>query len=1653
MPGKFFRRNSQKAGPTNPAVSRENSKKLSTGKDTSALLTLFPPTSNFSGNFREFLLSLREYLNKNSPELTHLLDVGSIEKGKLTVLSIKKEKKLSQTKLDVVKAKNRQIMSDNERLDILASKTFQVILGNLSTESVRRIQEKIAEGIPSIPASGLVLATMDYVPQNWDDFLADRDVTHLWTAIRATHIGCTVGIPVLDMIEYTIGMLTLVQDKGQTPSQFQQVLEQTNSGLVNVGTGALKPLPEFIMAGILFRNLSHEYAEVQNYLVNQCLMGVLTFPKTTAEVLTVVEKYVSENKKVFLQQNLDRDILADSPLKRKLDQAEVEKKKLLKTVESLKSELASSHSNSKTSTQHYNPKGSSLSTTSITQPPKEAKPSRPCGHCGEMHYAFYCDKLTKEQRKDNLDRWMSAQKSKLSTPKSDKSVKFNKSAKVLFTKSSYDDDDPLSEHFVRGDHASNSDLETAVDEIGIAVERRNIDLFFTGEATEYIDGPPAEYLEDESSDESITSKELRAKVHTVLSTGDSEFDKIISSSIERNSTAELRCMLKTAYMATIPKNEKLCAISRAYPDCLILDPGSQVSIAKDKFYVTNIRNCRQVRINNERKISQVGTNAIFGDMLYDPTFIANLLSMSEILDRGMDVAWVSARQVFIVSHPVSDRTIEFVRVGGLWVADATSFIDVQDYEVHFNSVDDRMRHFSNRANTQAKLAYDFMNARQLSVKDASSLVQSIVGSPLSAIDFKRADFIWGPAESLNSRHKTTKPDPIDVESHLSSITSVGVSVDLMFIHEMVFLVSQSTPLNIKQCTTLKSRKRPELLQALSKQLALFKRYNRNVEILLSDGEGGIVALDKRVDELQGKLDNAPRINIEAAGSHVPYVENLIGYAKAKLRGFTNTSKLEEMPKALFGLIVCAIVESINHLPCSSNHQDISPWEALTQVRPTFDRYFKIAPGQFAWVVEPRPEVGYSRVDFDRMIPAIALNPTGSIRNAYKFFSLETGSLITRDKFEIGVVTDEIIMKVKSFDGDESYLTEQILESEDDVDFLQPSIPVHRFQSLNSVVQAINPNHQNQQVVPNQFNPAIPDISMIPKQLLVGDIEISALNRSNLKQIKPPPLPMVTRSRSNFKFVHLTHAKAKKTLGDAVDLPVENEIYQLLVDKEVLLPSHFRDLSPADIQNAVRTHMLVDEKFHQNGLLDKIKARLVALGCHENPETIGESFAPTPFIQHIFSLCAIAARDKCKVRTLDISGAFLNASYLHKRQFVILNKQLADVVCKLKPEYQSCRRSDGSMYCLLQKALYGLTEAGKLWNDEMTRVMIEAGFKPSFIDPCVFTKNFDGVLCTVVVHVDDFKIMSKSDSALDFVENLMREKFKKITVKNGLIHEFLGMLFDYSEEGFVNITQAKFIKDIISNTGVSTKSSNPALPNLFFVNENSHRLQEPERKRFHTIICKAQYLAKRTRPDILPAVHFLSRRVNQLTDDDKQKMMKVAEYLVSTKHQGLRLSATANLRVTVYIDASYATHNDRKSHTGVCVTLGCGMVYCSSKRQKINTKSACEAELVGLSDGLGIPIQLQNFLLSVGYKLPPILVMQDNTSTIQLAKNGRSYSDTTRHVETRYFWMHDRIKRGQIELKHTVTLAMIADVLTKPVQGLLFFDLRNRLLGYELPNTS
>ena len=76
-----------------------------------------------------------------------------------------------------------------------------------------------------------------------------------------------------------------------------------------------------------------------------------------------------------------------------------------------------------------------------------------------------------------------------------------------------------------------------------------------------------------------------------------------------------------------------------------------------------------------------------------------------------------------------------------------------------------------------------------------------------------------------------------------------------------------------------------------------------------------------------------------------------------------------------------------------------------------------------------------------------------------------------------------------------------------------------------------------------------------------------------------------------------------------------------------------------------------------------------------------------------------------------------------------------------------------------------------------------------------------------------------------------------------------------------------------------------------------------------------------------------------------------------------------------------------------------------------------------------------------------IVYQDNESAIRLEKNGRrSCSQRTRHIDIRYFYIKDLVDKGIISIKHCPTELMIADFFTKPLQGALFYRMRDVVMG-------
>jgi hypothetical protein len=149
----------------------------------------------------------------------------------------------------------------------------------------------------------------------------------------------------------------------------------------------------------------------------------------------------------------------------------------------------------------------------------------------------------------------------------------------------------------------------------------------------------------------------------------------------------------------------------------------------------------------------------------------------------------------------------------------------------------------------------------------------------------------------------------------------------------------------------------------------------------------------------------------------------------------------------------------------------------------------------------------------------------------------------------------------------------------------------------------------------------------------------------------------------------------------------------------------------------------------------------------------------------------------------------------------------------------------------------------------------------------------------------------------------------------------------------------------------------------------------------------------------------------------------------------------------WIDASYAVYHDMKSHTGITMTLGKGCPMSSSIRQKINTKSSTEAELVGVDDGMGIITWTRNFLREQQFNVTDNIVYQDNQSAILLERNGRGSSGRrTRHIDIRYFFISDRIKNKELRVEYCPTKEMLADFFTKPLQGSLFKRLRGIIMN-------
>ena len=121
---------------------------------------------------------------------------------------------------------------------------------------------------------------------------------------------------------------------------------------------------------------------------------------------------------------------------------------------------------------------------------------------------------------------------------------------------------------------------------------------------------------------------------------------------------------------------------------------------------------------------------------------------------------------------------------------------------------------------------------------------------------------------------------------------------------------------------------------------------------------------------------------------------------------------------------------------------------------------------------------------------------------------------------------------------------------------------------------------------------------------------------------------------------------------------------------------------------------------------------------------------------------------------------------------------------------------------------------------------------------------------------------------------------KLAMHLGNEHDYLGMDFEFMNNGILEVSMFKYLDSIIDELPelITVKAATPAADHLFSVRDTDETNYLPEEKdiAFHRTTAQLLFLSSRARSDIQTAVSFLTKRVKKPDKDDWGKLKKALD---------------------------------------------------------------------------------------------------------------------------------------------------------------------------------
>ncbi|KAG6606576.1 Integrase catalytic core protein [Phytophthora cinnamomi] len=469
-------------------------------------------------------------------------------------------------------------------------------------------------------------------------------------------------------------------------------------------------------------------------------------------------------------------------------------------------------------------------------------------------------------------------------------------------------------------------------------------------------------------------------------------------------------------------------------------------------------------------------------------------------------------------------------------------------------------------------------------------------------------------------------------------------------------------------------------------------------------------------------------------------------------------------------------------------------------------------------------------------------------------------------------------------------------------------------------------------------------------------------------------PMFWRASANA--VEASDSAEPKTFQEAVNGPDQVQWRKAIRAelKSMRLRGVFRAAKLPNNQRAVGTKWVFKIKRNADGSIEKFKARLVAKGfVQKYGIDYTETFSPVVKYVTLRMIIAVAKYFGWPMDQLDVVTAFLYGLMKEK------------VFCSV-PE--GVELDDGFDCVELLKAIYGLKQASRVWNETFDEYVRSIGFRVSSYDPCLYIKVVDGECVLLLVYVDDVLVTGSSAEMIAEVKRQLKSRFEM--TDSGKCSFILGIEVVDNADGSVTLSQARYINDILERFGMQDckPAASPVDISMKLVSSDAMtKLDAP----FREAVGALMHLMTSTRPDIAFAVGYVSRFMENPQVEHWIAVKRIFRYLQGTKSHGIRFSPGKDIDFQGYSDADWAGDlSDRKSTSGYLFQVAGGPISWGSKKQSSVSLSTSEAEYIALSlaiqEGKWVHKLLCEILVAARGVTPELKIFEDNQSCIKMTKN-------------------------------------------------------------------